>query len=108
MPRLQFGLQLGYVQQATDGCFTLAGVAQWTECQPAKQKITGLIPSQGTCLGCGPGPQMGMYRRQPTDLSLTHQIFFLSFSLHSPISKNKLIFLKKENQVEQQFSIFFL
>ena len=35
---------------------TLAGVAQWTERQPANQRVTGLIPSQGTCLGCRPGP----------------------------------------------------
>ena len=34
----------------------LAGVAQWTECQPANQKAAGLIPSQGTYLGFGPGP----------------------------------------------------
>ena len=31
--------------------FALAGVAQWTECQPVNQKVIGLIPSQGTCLG---------------------------------------------------------
>ena len=35
----------------------LAGVAQWIECQPANQRAAGSIPSQGTCLGCGPGPQ---------------------------------------------------
>ena len=34
-----------------------AGVVRWTECQPANQRVTGSIPSQGTCLGCGPGPQ---------------------------------------------------
>ena len=32
------------------------GVAQWIEYQPANQRVAGLIPSQGTCLGCGPGP----------------------------------------------------
>ena len=35
----------------------LAGVAQWTEYQPANQRVTGSIPSHGTCLGCGPGAQ---------------------------------------------------
>ena len=35
----------------------LAGVAQWIERQPVNQRVTGLIPSQGTCLGYGPGPQ---------------------------------------------------
>ena len=35
----------------------LAGVAQWIEHQPANQRVTGSIPSQGTCLGCRPDPQ---------------------------------------------------
>ena len=37
--------------------FALAGVAQWIEHRPVNQRITGSIPSQGTRLGCGPGPQ---------------------------------------------------
>ena len=37
----------------------LAGVAQWIERRPANQRVAGSIPSQGTCLGCGPGPQLG-------------------------------------------------
>ena len=35
----------------------LAGVAQWNVHWPANQRVVGLILSQGTCLGCGPGPQ---------------------------------------------------
>ena len=35
----------------------LAGVAQWIEREPANQRVAGLIPSQGTCLGCRPVPQ---------------------------------------------------
>ena len=35
----------------------LAYVAQWIECWPVNQMGTSSIPSQGTCLGCGPGPQ---------------------------------------------------
>ena len=35
----------------------MAGVVQWIKHRPANQKVTGLIPSQDTCLGCGPGPQ---------------------------------------------------
>ena len=35
----------------------LAGVAQWIECWPVNQRVAGSIPSQGTCLGCEPGPQ---------------------------------------------------
>ena len=35
-------------------------MGQWIEHQTAKQKeqtVAGSIPSQGTGLGCGPGPQ---------------------------------------------------
>ena len=35
----------------------LAGVAQWVGRCPANQKVASSIPSQDTCLGCGPGPQ---------------------------------------------------
>ena len=35
----------------------LAGIAQWIEHGPVKQRVAGSIPSQGTCLGCRPGPQ---------------------------------------------------
>ena len=38
----------------------LAGVAQWIECWPVKQSVAGWIPTQGTGLGCGPGPQLGL------------------------------------------------
>ena len=38
-------------------CLALTGVAQWIECRPSNQRVTGSIPTQGTCLGCGPGPQ---------------------------------------------------
>ena len=34
----------------------LDGVAQWTECQPAKQRVASSITNQGTWLGCRPGP----------------------------------------------------
>ena len=45
--------------------------AWWIECQPVNQKVTSLIPSQGTCLGCQSGPQCGALERQPhIDVSL--------------------------------------
>ena len=48
-----------------------AGAAHWTEHRPANQRVTSSIPSQGTCLGCRPGPQEGAHERQPhTDVSL--------------------------------------
>ena len=49
----------------------LAGVVQWLEHQPANKRVPGSIPSQGTCLGWGPGPQLGACKRQPhIDISL--------------------------------------
>ena len=43
----------------------LAGVAQWIEHQPVNQSVAGSIPSQGKCMGCGPGPQLRVCERQP-------------------------------------------
>ena len=43
----------------------LAGVAQWIEHQPVDQRVSSLIPSQGTCLGCRPCPPWGAYKSQP-------------------------------------------
>ena len=57
----------------------LAGVAQGSECQSANQKVAGSIPSQGTCLGCRSGPQLGVCKRQP------HIDISLPFSLPSPL-----------------------
>ena len=37
--------------------FALAGVAPWIEYRAVNQRAAGSIPSQGTCLGCGPAPQ---------------------------------------------------
>ena len=54
-----------------NGSKALAGVAQWIEPWPVNQKVAGLIPRQGTCLGCRPGPQQGAQDWQPhTDVSL--------------------------------------
>ena len=36
---------------------TLAGVAQWIECWPVNQSVSGLIPNEGTYVGCQPGPR---------------------------------------------------
>ena len=64
--------------------FGLVGIAQWIECGPVNQRVTSLIPSEGTCLGCGPGPQKGACKRQPhIDVSLP--LFLLLF----PLSKSK-------------------
>ena len=58
-------------------------VHQWIECQTANLKVAGSIPSQGTCLSCGPGqdPSRGCMRSN-------HTLMFLSLS-PSLLSKNK-------------------
>ena len=69
----------------------LAGVAQWTEQQTVKQRVASSIPSQGTCLGCGPGPQQGVCERQPhIDVSLPLSPFF------SPSLKINQVFKRRK------------
>ena len=64
----------------------LAGVAQWVERWHVNQRVAGSIPSQGTCLGCGPGPQLGACEMQPhNDVSLP------PFLPPFPFSENKEI-----------------
>ena len=47
-------------------------MAQWIECLPMNQKVACLFPGQGTCLGCGPGPQLGACEGQPIDVPPSH------------------------------------
>ena len=64
----------------------LAGVAQWTECQPANQRVAGSIPSQGH--------MPGLQARSPVGgepVATTQMFLSLSFSLPSPFCKNKYI-----------------
>ena len=58
----------------------LACVAQWIECWPANQKVASSIPSQDTCLDCGPGPWLRACKRQLIDVSLIHKCFSPSLS----------------------------
>ena len=50
--RCDHGSMTVYIKAET----ALAGVAQWIEHRPVNQRVASSIPSQGTCLGCGPGP----------------------------------------------------
>ena len=59
----------------------LAGVAQWIECGPANQRVTGSIPSQGTCLSCRSGAHWWARERQlyiDVSLPLYFPLFFSS------------------------------
>ena len=46
----------------------------------AKQKAAGSITSQGTCLGCGFGPQTGHIQEVTVNVSLSHWNFSPSLS----------------------------
>ena len=73
--------------------YTRAGVAQWSECGPANQRVAGSSPSQGRSLGCGLGPWLGVCERQP------HIDVSLSLPLSLKINCNSIflnIFLKNE------------
>ena len=61
------------IKKNTQGA--LAGVAQWIQCWPVNRKVAGLIPSQGTCLDCRSGPQLGAFERQPVNVPIVHQCF---------------------------------
>ena len=80
----------GYIRR--NSC-ALAGVAQWVERQPANQSITGLIPSQGTYLGCRPGPHWGGAQETTT-------LMFLSFSFSLPSPLSKIFFKRKRNSCD--------
>ena len=67
----------------------VSGVAQWTECWPVNCRVTGSIPSQGTCLGCRPGSQVRACKRRPIDVSLP-----LSPSLSLSLKNKQKIFKK--------------
>ena len=68
-----------YIINVSSKVWALAGVAQWIESGPTKQRVAGSIPSHGTCLGCGPGPLWGAHERHPP----TSTFLCLFFSLPS-------------------------
>ena len=66
----------------------LAGVAQWIAHQPENTNVASLIPSQGTCLGCGMVPSWGHVRGNQL-MYLSHINVSFPLSLPSHLSKNK-------------------
>ena len=61
----------------------LTSVAQLVGCHSARHKVAGSIPSQGTCLGWGSGPQLELQERQ------LHIDVSLLFFFPSPLTKSK-------------------
>ena len=80
----------------------LAGVAEWIEYRPVNQKVAGSIPGKGICLGCGPGPQLGVSERQWINVSLERWCFSPSlFSFLLPFLKvNKILKKKKKAGID--------
>ena len=76
-----------------NGFVPLAGMAQWIECQPANQRVTGSIPSLEHIPGFGPGPSGGHARGN-------HTLMFLSLSFSFPSLKINNFFknLKKRKK----------
>ena len=72
------------------GAMVLTRWLRWLECRLVHQKVAGSISSQGTNLGCGFGPKLGgAYRKQPTDVSLSHQCLSLYLPLCLSLLKNQ-------------------
>ena len=67
--------------------FVLTSVAQVVGCPRAKQKVTGSIPGQGTCLSCGFGPCRVARERQLMDVSLSCRCVSPSPALSLKINK---------------------
>ena len=69
----------------------------WLACCPVHRKVVGLIPSQGTCLGCGVSPELGQLRKATSRCFSLTSMFLPSFSL-SKIDKSIYIYIFKKIQ----------
>ena len=67
--------------------YALTDAAQLVVCHPANQKVAGLLPSQGTCLGFRFGPQFRVHVRRSKSVFLTSMFLSFSFSLTSLLSR---------------------
>ena len=76
----------GFIKIKRFCVLALAGVAQWIDCWPENQRVPSLIPVRARAWVVGQVPSGGCLRAN-------HTLMFLSFSfsLPSPLSKNKEI-----------------
>ena len=85
----------------------LTGIAQLVRHPPAKRKVAGSIPSQGSCLDYGPGPRLGdMQEATDQCFSYTSVVSLPLFLLPFPsLSKAKYVksLTKKPNLVNWIF-----
>ena len=71
---------------------------------PQSKKVTGLIPSQGTCLGCGPSPQLG-HMQEATNQYFSHRCFSPSISPILPLSLKINKIFKKHIKIQLTYNI---
>ena len=76
----EWGLEQTQTLLITMGSVALTSVAQPVGHHLTKQKVTSSIPSQDTCLGYGPGAQLGACERQP-HIDIFLPLFLLAFPL---------------------------
>ena len=72
---------------------------------PQTKKFARWIPGPQTCLGCRPGPQMGVCKKQSIDISLAYRYFFPSLCPSLPRSLKTYKILKKKKKKKASFCI---
>lgn len=85
----------------------LAGCHSCLEYHPGHQRATGLIPGQGTDLGCGFEPQLGPMQ-EATDqcFSLTLTFLFLSEMILESKKKNPSFSLRKMSNITKNTELY--
>ena len=78
-------VQVKGISRTQCGSASVASVAQLVGHHPANWKVTGSIPSQGTCRGVGSIPGQGACKRQLINVSLFHWWFSPSLSPSLPL-----------------------
>ena len=64
------------------------------------------MPSQGTCLGCRPGPWLHACERQPINVSLTHRCFSTCLSASLPLLLKVKKIKSKKKKKKKSWNIF--
>ena len=84
---------------------SLAGWFSWLEHCPIHQKIVGLIPVQGICLGCRFDPRLGQVQ-EATNRCFSHTDMCVCVSLSFSLSLSQIdenIFLDEDQKINKIF-----
>ena len=85
--------------------FVPARWLSWLECHPVHQRVAGLIPGQGTCLGCRLHPWLGCMW-EATNRCFSLASMFPSLPLFPAPSKNQWIYPQVRIKKKKPPSIF--